>query len=352
MVTYKLLGKTLKDILTSTEALFRIIRGIDYKTLSEYILNINQLQHIDGIMGELSRCLRELVDYQLFGFAIRHDGTLDVWIDPRVYDEAFFSMLRKDFPSHNFDANLHYLPQTNQSYDSVFTAGGNGFLSYTVMDASCRAILYVLPGKKLFAYHEKIIRVILKTIAVALTNSLTIKSLENMAAIDSLTGCYNTRALKNCLERVLASSDRYGGDVSVIMFDLDEFKSINDRHGHPAGDAVLKEVARRVQAAIRKSDYFARYGGDEFVIILPNTRFSIAADLAERLRKIVSSFSISLTHEQINVTASFGVTQAWSGIDGGTLLNEADKMLYRSKSLGRNIVSPSPNRTMFQQSVA
>jgi diguanylate cyclase (GGDEF)-like protein len=171
---------------------------------------------------------------------------------------------------------------------------------------------------------------------------MNIKKLETQAVIDPLTGCYNRRALNSYLEHDIANVHRYSGDLSVIMFDIDHFKGVNDSHGHQAGDSILREISRMVQSKIRRSDYLARYGGEEFVLVLRNTQYSYALELAERLRVMLEGSRISLGRETIGITASFGVASLRAGSDRERLLAEADAMVYRAKASGRNKVMPEP----------
>jgi len=124
------------------------------------------------------------------------------------------------------------------------------------------------------------------------------------------------------------------------MFDIDYFKNINDTYGHKTGDAVLRAVAKTAQAAIRKSDYLVRYGGEEFVIVLPETKFSKAIELAERLRNIIQNLKITCEEHTVTVTASFGVSAFKKGLNGNTIVKKADEMLYEAKRQGRNRTKP------------
>ncbi|MBI4698424.1 MAG: GGDEF domain-containing protein [Nitrospirae bacterium] len=170
---------------------------------------------------------------------------------------------------------------------------------------------------------------------------MKIKRLETEAAIDPLTKCYNRRAFDNYIEHDIANAERYDGDLSAVIYDLDHFKVINDTYGHPAGDMVLKEIACMVSSSIRKCDYIARYGGEEFALVLPDTKFFNAIDLAEKLRNKIEHHRMFLNDKQIKVTASFGVATLKRGSDKNRFLQEADEMLYRAKSAGRNKVMPN-----------
>ncbi|MDI6602405.1 MAG: PAS domain S-box protein [Thermoanaerobacteraceae bacterium] len=152
---------------------------------------------------------------------------------------------------------------------------------------------------------------------------------------DPLTNIYNRRFFMQMLEQEIERTKRNKKPFSLIMFDLDHFKSVNDRFGHAAGDMVLKKVADTVKGRIRKTDCFARWGGEEFITLLPETSLSDAVGLAEELRKHISMMSLP---EVGHVTASFGVTEYRDTDTIDTVLLRVDNMLYEAKGAGRNCV--------------
>ena len=159
--------------------------------------------------------------------------------------------------------------------------------------------------------------------------------LERLATTDGLTGLQNNRAFRDFLGKSLAQSRRSGAELSLILFDVDRFKQYNDAYGHPAGDEVLKGVARILQKMTRVVDCAARYGGEEFVLILPDTGAEGASLLAERLRTALEA----QTWAHRPVTASFGVaTQSQGRQDAAALIAEADRALYGAKHRGHNRV--------------
>lgn len=170
-----------------------------------------------------------------------------------------------------------------------------------------------------------------------------LQQLQNLATVDGLTGIYNRRYFTELANRELLRVERYGGDLSLIMLDLDHFKVVNDTHGHAAGDAVLISVAKLCYGTIRKTDIFSRHGGEEFVILLPETNFQAAMLLAERLRQAVEHISIKYKELSLSITASFGVVSINSPINISLddLLFYADKSVYLAKEKGRNCVCGS-----------
>lgn len=163
---------------------------------------------------------------------------------------------------------------------------------------------------------------------------------------DALTGLYNRRYMEDALERALAEARRHGESVSVIMSDLDHFKAINDRFGHLGGDEVLRAYGRVVDHSGRRADVCCRYGGEEFLLVLPTMAVEAAIERAELIRDGVCALAIPFRDSVLSVTASFGV--ATFPDDGETideLLVAADRALYTSKRLGRNRVTAAARPT-------
>lgn len=157
----------------------------------------------------------------------------------------------------------------------------------------------------------------------------------NMAMTDPLTEIYNRYKFFEELAKETERSKRYGKEYSLIMFDIDRFKLINDTFGHQIGDSVLKELGRMVGGNLRKSDVFARYGGEEFIILTPETDSQSSAILAEKLKDLISSMDFCHVG---HVTCSFGVAQHKGVMSGEDVVKLADDALYTAKSMGRNRV--------------
>jgi diguanylate cyclase (GGDEF)-like protein len=166
-----------------------------------------------------------------------------------------------------------------------------------------------------------------------------VEEVSKRARTDVLTGLANRRHFDEQLRRVAAETDRFGGMCSLILLDLDHFKQVNDRYGHEGGDAALKHVAQVLSDAVRTVDLCARYGGEEIVILLPQTSAQGAWELADRLRQTIATRPASSGGERIDITASFGVATYPSPVPyGDWLVVAADKALYEAKAAGRNCV--------------
>ena len=158
------------------------------------------------------------------------------------------------------------------------------------------------------------------------------------ASRDVLTGAMTRRAFSDALRKTFAARARARGKASLVLFDLDHFKRINDTYGHAAGDAVLKTVARTVLRELRVEDSFGRVGGEEFAILLANADADTAVEIAERVRRAIERAPIP-GHDAIKVTASFGVAEMTDSIlDVEDLSDRADAQLYEAKGSGRNRV--------------
>nr|WP_158651808.1 GGDEF domain-containing protein [Marinobacterium profundum] len=156
------------------------------------------------------------------------------------------------------------------------------------------------------------------------------------SSTDSLTGLINHRRVQVLLTQEISRAQRFQRPLSVILFDIDNFKQVNDNHGHPVGDAVLRQVASLMSSAVREVDFLARTGGEEFMLIATETDGVLAREMAERLRQILCGADFGIGRP---VTASFGVSQLRSKERASVLLQRADERLYWSKREGRNRVS-------------
>jgi len=158
------------------------------------------------------------------------------------------------------------------------------------------------------------------------------------AKTDGLTGLINYRTFFEILEREIRRCQRYGGQLTVIMADIDNLKPINDKFGHRAGDMTIKRVSRKIVSCIRKIDTAARYGGDEFAVILPNTAIPEAVIAAERMINEVSKSPIIWERQKIQITISIGVGQYESQMCPEEIAHRSDEALYAAKQAGKNTV--------------
>jgi diguanylate cyclase (GGDEF)-like protein len=176
-------------------------------------------------------------------------------------------------------------------------------------------------------------------LAVSLKNAELFREVRDNSVRDALTGCFNKAHALEVLEAELRRARRSHMPLSVLMFDLDDFKGVNDRYGHLCGDAVLSAVGARMRAVLRGSDLKCRYGGEEFLIVLPDTPLQGARRVADTLRKEIADHPVQWNEQTVGVTASFGVTSIEAGeVDSLAVIARADAALYRAKQDGRNAV--------------
>ncbi|WEZ83765.1 PleD family two-component system response regulator [Rhizobium sp. 32-5/1] len=170
---------------------------------------------------------------------------------------------------------------------------------------------------------------------------MSVKQTIEMAVTDGLTGLHNRRYLDNHMKLLIDRATARGRSLSVCITDIDRFKSVNDQYGHDAGDEVLREFAHRIRSTVRGADLACRYGGEEFVVVMPDTPPEVAAAIAERLRSIVEGqpFRLPNSDKTLSITASLGISTLNPGGDTPeALLKRADTALYQAKNNGRNRV--------------
>jgi diguanylate cyclase (GGDEF)-like protein len=202
----------------------------------------------------------------------------------------------------------------------------------------------VLTGRRgaFDAAAQRVLGILANQAAAALSTCQLLERRKDLALRDGLTGLYNRRAFNELLTQALAREDRQGGRFALLLLDIDHFKKLNDTFGHPAGDAALKNTARVLEGHLRRGDQAARFGGEEFAVILPGADRAGALHLAERVRDAVQKDQIVFEGARISVTVSLGAA-LWPehARAADALLAAADRALYAAKEAGRNRVVPA-----------
>lgn len=202
---------------------------------------------------------------------------------------------------------------------------------------------------RLAADRRRILEAAAALLAVSLKNAQLFREVKDNSVKDALTGCITRGHALDVIDAELRRARRSQTPVSMIMFDLDHFKDINDRYGHLCGDAVLNAVGKRMREVLRGSDLKCRYGGEEFLVLLPETPLHGARRVADTLRREIAERPVPWAGEALTVTASFGLAQTQPGeVNVQGLIARADSALYRAKDDGRNcvrIAADSPTLT-------
>jgi diguanylate cyclase (GGDEF)-like protein len=187
--------------------------------------------------------------------------------------------------------------------------------------------------------RRRVIEAAAALLAVSVKNTQLLKALRENSVRDALTGCFTRAHSLEVMDAELRRARRSQSPISVVMFDLDHLKDVNDRYGHLCGDAVLSAVGKRMREVLRGSDLKCRYGGEEFMVLLPETPLHGARRVAETLRREIAERPIPWSGEALSITASFGLAQAPPGdVNVQALIGRANQALFRAKDDGRNCV--------------
>lgn len=227
-------------------------------------------------------------------------------------------------------------------YTSVVLVSGNSDTEDVITGLEAGADDYIC---KPFNPHELVARVKTQIRIKNLTDSLSKanKKLQSLVAIDDLTGLYNMRGMFERIELEISRNRRFGSGICAIMMDMDHFKRVNDDHDHLFGSFVLKEVGELIKKSTRDVDFAARYGGDEFMVILTGTDYEGALKYAERLRVTIEEYDFNNGEHRMDLTTSMGLAvlrpDATLNLTAKELVQWADRALYESKEGGRNKVA-------------
>lgn len=251
---------------------------------------------------------------------------------------------RADFQSYLIASLPAIFYNLQRSMSSKLVQAGTLILAFLLCDNWVPpGVPYVLPAGLLAALsHFNSLCTCLMLAAMAHAQALTVaeaeRALQRVADTDVLTGLLNRRAMSGLAGAEAARGQRQHHPPSFVLADIDYFKRINDKHGHASGDQVLREVARRIAASLREYDRIARWGGEEFLLLLPETTAPQAAQIAERLRLSIAASPIEIEGHAIPVTLTFGAAMLGAAEGWEETLERADKALYRGKAGGRNRV--------------
>jgi diguanylate cyclase (GGDEF)-like protein len=228
-------------------------------------------------------------------------------------------------------------------YFGVYFGAQYGYFPPVTLSVLGRPILLLVPKLLNLASASLVLTILLlrwlpAAVRERQTAERTAEVLREIATRDGMTGLFNRDQFLTLGEAEWARSRRYGRPLSMLMLDIDQFKSVNDQHGHDVGDRVITQIAKICRDCTREVDIAARLGGEEFAILMPETELSDARLLAERLRKTVCGSKILVDHTQLQITVSIGVGQAVDLDNFSALIKATDRGLYDAKRSGRNRV--------------
>jgi diguanylate cyclase (GGDEF)-like protein len=304
---------------------------------------------VTGVGMQLSEVGEMLDSYQQrFGhliYLIDSFGMIQVHTDLNLVEQVNIHELEGrenlDLEILATDSEIHYYEYHGKQGDVILSARYIPDLDwYLIIEQNLTTTLQSARESMISIVIADLLVTLLFIGLVVVVLNLLINKLEEITIKDDLTGLYNRRKMDDLIQREIAFSKRYGDPLSLIILDVDKFKSVNDTYGHHIGDFYLKRVSDVMQAEIRQIDFLGRWGGEEFIILLPKTTSEQAQELAERLRNSVEMMQIESGQGLISRTISIGISCAKSAnMDMDVMIRQADEMMYQSKQEGGNRVN-------------
>ena len=347
-----------RDAGKTVDILSRVNELLDRKLYEATILSeigkvARSLVHFDDTFTSVMGIVSRVVDFTVGAMAFVDADDLDVVMmvnhpaSAQVIEEHKTKMLeaimreRKSVPF--LRTNARRLEARGTEATPSQETALVGFAAFPLMTSNRLSGLLALGGKtlaRLSPETEAFLGQVANQAQIVVENSRLFERIRNLSIRDSLTELYNHRHSMALVSNEFERVGRYQDFLSVLMVDIDNFKQFNDDHGHQAGDAVLRDTARLLKEALRTVDSIGRYGGEEFVAILPHTGYDEAHRTGERLRRAVEEYTYRYGDKRLKVTISIGVaTFPSEPVDTpGALIREADRALYRAKEAGRNRV--------------
>jgi two-component system, cell cycle response regulator len=344
---------------TSTDILARVNELLDRKLFEATILSeigrvARSLDHFDETFASVMAVVTRVVDYSVGALAFVEADEAELMlmlnrpVSPEVTEEVKAKLLETISRERGADAitrvqvRLTSGPEADRVRRTETTLGG--FTALPVRSGERLSGLLALAGRAVPAAVEEasgFLAQVANQAHIVTENSRLFDRVKNLSIRDGLTGLFNHRHTMEVILNEFERASRYSSSLSVLMIDIDHFKRVNDESGHLAGDAVLREVARLLRDALRTVDFVGRYGGEEFLAILPHTSEPDARLTAERLRSVIEQHEFRSGSKSFRVTVSIGVASHPDSAAGvaAELVRVADEALYRAKDRGRNCVA-------------
>ncbi len=310
---------------------------------------LKTLQHMIGeaekpasILKNFFGLLKTFIPFDVFA-ALVHDND-EIIIE--IFPNARAGKKVIDFVSNTLSERIsdggssETQPKVIMNEEKPARGPDDGDLNYVVSDLSTTSLVYGHAGlfrASPFDENEKAtFNRFCSHISLALEKIRLFNEIKLLSIHDSLTGVYNHAFIVKALEEEVGRSERYGSHLTIVLFDIDDFKMVNDTYGHLAGDHVLDRVAKILEARMRNIDIVGRYGGEEFLVILPETVGDQGFNVSERLRKDIEHEDFVYGDDIIKITVSGGVATYRRGIDAKKIIKLADDNLYKAKKIGKN----------------
>jgi len=323
----------------------------EFRILSEFIYATKVLSK------EIFSLVSSLVDYNVavLFFNDRDDKKnkmLNLGIQNVILEDAVFDEIKQDFLIKTIGSE-YYAEESSYEYEIIETNNDKNKEGLEVVEQinvfKSKLVIPIVYANKtvggIALYHKKsarfepsrVIDIILQELKMLMRIKWLYSETKYLAITDGLTGLYNRRYFQQTLDREFARSYRYKSNLSIALFDIDNFKSVNDTYGHQVGDRVIIEVSKIIKNALRKTDYVARYGGEEIVVILTETRLENTLIPIERIRTKIQNNEIIQNGHKVSVTVSCGLAEIGPEVSThDELLLRADNALYESKKTGKN----------------
>ncbi len=316
-------------------------------TLINDITNLSfKTNDINELITSCAQYLHKITNFYSIGFALEHEEQIKVYLySPFEYGEPVDDLVtfsRDTFRKRGlynvdfiYNVGLEAIPAAyNEQRELVFI---DNFFEKQPTESG-----HVISGGIFISVDKEDLKQInrinflLNTILLVIHNGMLYQKVLDLSMIDELTSLFNRRKIMEILNTEIERSKRYGFDMSVIMADIDDFKHINDNYGHKTGDTVLKKISAILKNSVRKVDYVGRFGGEEFLIVSPQTTLENGIILAERIRRVIETVSIEGLPRK--VTISFGLSSLNKDKSLDKLISDADEALYDAKKAGKNCV--------------
>lgn len=319
---------------TAAESRQHLSRALELEALVRFGRMLASALDLQGLRHAVSRCLPEFAGERGMWVLVTKQGRWDVLtIDP---------ITEHELPKEGLErvASMALLSVGEQEDTHGEGVAIESFLCFPlVVGSTAIGVLGIRQsgGDALEASARRVLGVAASLLSIAIRNVHLLLETQELSVHDSLTGCVNRKPGMELLETELRRARRTGQPLSVLMLDVDEFKEVNDRYGHICGDVVLGTIGQHLVHSLRASDVKCRYGGDEFILILPETPFEGAEHVASALGKAVAGRRIEHDGQVLSATVSIGITVARPGdVDGKAIIDRADRALYDAKKAGRN----------------